>query len=119
MGRVKSGVDAAHARENEAAARYRQAMLDANAELETSLTGYGKARERLAHLVDAAAASERATDLARLRFEEGGTDFIEVLDAERRQLEAQDRLAEGRSETSAWLVTVYRALGGSVPEALR
>ncbi|HSJ16369.1 MAG TPA: TolC family protein [Longimicrobiales bacterium] len=119
IGRVKSNVDAAHARENEAAARYRQTVLDADAELETSLTGYEKARERLQHLEDAAAASERATDLARLRFEEGGTDFIEVLDAERRQLEAQDRLAEGRSETSAWLVSVYRALGGGAPAGLR
>jgi NodT family efflux transporter outer membrane factor (OMF) lipoprotein len=114
MGRVKSNVDAAQARSNEAAARYRQLVLNAQAEVETSLTGYARARERLTHLEAAAAASERATDLARLRFEEGGTDFLEVLDAERRLLETQDRLAEGRSELNGWLVAAYRALGGGI-----
>ena len=39
--------------------------------------------------------------------------FLEVLDAERRQLEAQDRLSLGRTEAANWLVLVYRADGGS------
>lgn len=113
LGRVRTRVDAARAGETEAAARYEQTILDAQAELETALTSYTRSRERLRHLEDAATASERATALARLRFEEGATDFLEVLDAERRLLEAQDRRAAGRTETTAWLVAVYRAAGGS------
>ena len=114
LGRVKTRVDRARAAETRAAARYEQTILRALEEAETSLAAYGNARERLRHLEDAAAASERATELARLRFEEGGTDFLEVLDAERRLLEAQDLLAAGRSEATGWLVSVYRALGGRV-----
>src|SRR5690606_27777092 len=113
VGRVKTDVDEARAREAEAAAYHQQLVLRAREEIETSRAGYASARERLRHLADAAAASERATDLARLRFEEGGTDFLEVLDAERRQLEAQDRLSLGRTEAANWLVLVYRADGGS------
>lgn len=113
VGRVKTDVDAARAREAEAAAQYEQLVLRAVEEIETSRAGYRSARERLKHLEDAAAASERATDLARLRFEEGGTDFLEVLDTERRQLEAQDRLSAGRTAAAQWLVLVYRAEGGS------
>jgi outer membrane protein TolC len=113
LGRVKAGVDEARAHEIEAEARHEQAVLEAREEIETSLTAYRRARERLRHLGDAAAASERATELARLRFEEGGTDFLEVLDAERRQLEAQDRLAAGHTEAAGWLVSVYRATGGA------
>lgn len=114
IGRVKTRVDAARAGETEARARYEQTVLHALEDVETSLSSYARSRDRLRHLQDAASASERATSLARLRFEEGATDFLEVLDTERRQLEAQDRLAAGRAEASAWLVRAYRALGGRV-----
>jgi outer membrane protein TolC len=67
----------------------------------------------LEHLDDAAVASERATELARLRFEGGATGFLEVLDAERTLLEAQDRAALGRREATSSLISVYRALGGA------
>lgn len=114
LGRVKTGVDQARAEEREATAQHQQAVLRAREEVATSLAAYHKARERLQHLEEAAAASERATELARLRFEEGGADFLEVLDAESRQLAAQDRLAAGRTEATGWLVAVYRAVGGMV-----
>jgi outer membrane protein, multidrug efflux system len=115
LGRVKSGVDAARAGEAEAAARYRRVVLDALEEVETAIITYDKARERLQHLEAAAGSSERATELARLRFEEGATGFLEVLDAERTQLETQDRLALGRRDATLGLVAVYRALGGDWP----
>jgi outer membrane protein, multidrug efflux system len=35
-----------------------------------------------------------------------------VLDAERSQLEAEDRLAQSRTEAATSLVAVYKALGG-------
>jgi NodT family efflux transporter outer membrane factor (OMF) lipoprotein len=114
LGRVKAGVDAARAREAEATARYHQTRLRAVAEVETSLVTYHKARQSLQHLEAAAAASERAASLARLRFAEGATDFLQVLDAERTTLDAQDRLAAGRTAATTGLVLVYRALGGSV-----
>src|SRR5690606_27117394 len=114
IGRVKTGVDEARAQQREAAAQHQQTVLQAQEEVRTSLDAFHRARERLHHLEEAAAASERATDLARLRFEEGGADFLEVLDAESRQLAAQDRLAAGRTEARARLVAVYRAVGGMV-----
>jgi outer membrane protein TolC len=48
-----------------------------------------------------------------LRFTEGASDFLPVLDAERTMLEAQDRLALGRTQAAAALVNVYRATGGA------
>jgi NodT family efflux transporter outer membrane factor (OMF) lipoprotein len=115
LGRVKAGVDAARAGEAEAGARYEQTVLRALEEVETSLVTYRKARERLQRLEEAAAASERAAGLARMRFEEGASDFLQVLDAERTLLDAQDRRALGRTDATAGLVAVYRALGGSWP----
>jgi len=115
LGRVRAGVDEARAGEAEAKALYQQAVLQSLEEVETTLATYRGARERLRHLEDAAAASERAAELARLRYEEGASDFLPVLDAERTLLEAQDRLAVGRAEATAGLVGVYRALGGAAP----
>ncbi len=115
LGRVKARADAARARQAEARARYEQAVLGALREVETALVSYRKSRGRLERLAEAAEASERAADLARLRFEGGVADFLQVLDAERTQLEAQDQLARGRTETVSAYVEVYRALGGAWP----
>ena len=117
LGRVKANVDAAQAQESEARRLYERAVLDAHEQIETSLVVYNTARRRLGHLADAAEASERATELARLRFESGATDFLEVLDSERRLLEAQDGLAAGRLETAAAFVNVFRVSGGVWPES--
>jgi outer membrane protein, multidrug efflux system len=111
LARVKSGVDRARAGAAVAQANYEGAVLGARAEVESSRVEYERARERLRHLQDAAEASARASELARLRYEEGAGDFLEVLDAERRLLEAEDRLSEGRTAATSALVGVYRALG--------
>ena len=54
-----------------------------------------------------------AARLARTRYEGGAVDFLEVLDAERTQLEAEDHLAQSRTDAATSLVAVYKALGGS------
>ena len=113
LGRVRAGVDAARAEETAAKARYEQTVLRSLEEVESALTTYRKARERLQHLEDAAAASERAAELARLRYVEGASDFLPVLDAERTLLDRQDARALGRTEAMTGLVAVYRALGGA------
>ena len=115
LGRVKAGVDIARAQEAEAEAYYRKAQLQASEEIETTVVAYNKSRKALEYLAAAARASERAAALARLRFDEGATDFLQVLDAKRTMLEAQDRLAAGRTAATRGLAQVYRALGGALP----
>ncbi len=112
LGRVKAEVDAAAAREDAARAQYSQVVLAAMQDVETSLSQYRAARVRVERLQEASAASERAADLARLRFSEGITDFLQVLDAERTQLEAQDRLAQGRTDAATAYAALYKAVGG-------
>ena len=113
LGRVKAGVDAARALEAEARAQHEQTLLLAREELRTALVSYAKARERLTQLAEAAAASGRAAELARIRFQGGVADFLQVLDAERSLLAAQDQLARGRTDAVTALVAVYRATGGA------
>ena len=112
LGRVKAEVDAAQAREDAARAQYGRAVLAATEDIETSLARYRAARLQVERLQEASAASERAAELARLRFREGITDFLQVLDAERTELEAQDRLAQGRIDAATAYATLYKAAGG-------
>ena len=67
LGHVRANVAAARADEAQSRARYELTVSQAQEELETSLVAYGKSRERLRYLEEAAAASARAAELARLR----------------------------------------------------
>jgi multidrug efflux system outer membrane protein len=117
LGRVKANVDLSQARESEAQAQYTQTVLRALQEVESSLVHYRTALARVERIQDAASASERAADLARLRFSGGVADFLQVLDAERTQLEAQDLLAQSRTEAATAYAALYKALGGTWPSA--
>jgi outer membrane protein TolC len=112
LGRVRTAVNAARAREDAARAEYGQIVLAAIEEVESSLARYYASQSRVAQLEQASAASERAAELARMRFAEGITDFLQVLDAERTQLESQDLLAESRTGAATAYAAVYKALGG-------
>lgn len=112
LGRVKAEVDAAQAHEDAARSRYRAAVLSAMEDLEVSISRYSAARERVERLEEASAASRHAAELALMRFTEGATDLLQVLDAQRTQLDAQDRLAQARIDAGTAYAALFRAMGG-------
>ena len=59
--------------------------------------------------------STRAADLAQQRFDAGLTDFFQVLDAQRTQLEAENQLAVAHTAAATALVAVYKSVGGTWP----
>jgi multidrug efflux system outer membrane protein len=119
LGRVRAKIGGARARADGALLQYEQTVLLALEETENSLVTHARARQRLGHAEDAARASSTAAGLARLRFEGGTSDFLQVLDAERSQLEAEDRLAQTRTEAATSLIAVYKSLGGGWENAPR
>jgi len=112
LGRVYARIKAADARAEANLAQYQQTVLSALEETENALVNYNRERKRRALLTSAAKASERAHELAHLRFEEGVADFLTVLDAELRLLQDQDRLAQSETATATALAALYKALGG-------
>jgi multidrug efflux system outer membrane protein len=66
------------------------------------------------YLAEAARASERAAELARIRFREGMADFLSVLEAERALLDAQNQLTAARVDAARSLIDVYQATGQGV-----
>ena len=119
LGRVKARIGAAKARNEGALLNYEQTVLRALEDTEDSLVTYARSRDRLVHDQDAVSASGTASRLARLRYESGSSDFLQVLDAERIQLQSEDRLARSRTEAATSLIAVYKALGGGWENAPR
>jgi multidrug efflux system outer membrane protein len=115
LGRGRAAVAAADAREQEARAGYEQIVLHAQEEVATSVARYGAARTRVERISDAAASSTRAAELALLRFSDGLADLLDVLDAERTQLDAENQLASARTEAATAFAALYKALGGAWP----
>ncbi len=111
-GKIRSNIAATEARRDEALARYRQTVLTALQEVETSLVGYAEhevERERLALSVES---QSRAVELARKRFEMGIKDFLTVLDAERQLRDVENSLALSETQVLVNLISLYKALGG-------
>ncbi len=112
LGRVYARIKAADASAEASLAQYEQTVLNALEETENALVNYNRERARRALLTTAAKASERAHELAHLRFQEGVADFLTVLDTEQRLLQDQDQLAQSETATATALAALYKALGG-------
>jgi multidrug efflux system outer membrane protein len=111
-GHVRSRILAARAVASAQLATYESTVLTSLEETENALVDFGKTRARRDYLAESVNASQAAATLARSRYDNGATDFLTVLDAERVLLEAQDQLAQTQTATATALVAVYKALGG-------
>jgi multidrug efflux system outer membrane protein len=109
--RVKAQVNVAGASAQGALAAYEEAVLLAFEETQTSLTNYGREKARFEALEEATHQANQAVAIAQVRFDEGVDDFINVLDAQTRLLEAEAALEASRVSVSANVARVYRALG--------
>ena len=110
--RVRSGVKASEARADAAKANYQRTVLRALEDVDNALVGYNQQRERVQKLDAQATQSKRAADLAQIRYDAGATDYLELLDAERTQLSAEDQLAEAEAGINLQAIALYKALGG-------
>ena len=110
-GRLTAQLEAATARHGAALAAYEQAVALAIEESEVALTRYRRSLESRRMLASSATSSAEAADIARRLYQSGLTDFLSVLDADRRRLEAEDALAVRQTETIVRLAAAYKALG--------
>ena len=112
LGRVHEQIAGAKAGAVIALDQYHGTVLNALEETEDALVTHARDRDQLEHAQDAASASATAARLAKIRYEGGMVDFLSVLDAERTELQAEDALAQDRTEAATSLIAVYKALGG-------
>ncbi|MFD0725064.1 efflux transporter outer membrane subunit [Lysobacter brunescens] len=117
IGRTRARIAAADADASGALAGYERSVLLALEDTENALVRHARAREEDALLERAAVDSARAATLARTRFEAGATGLLEVLDAERTRLQAEDAFADARTRSATSAVGLFKALAGGWPQS--
>jgi outer membrane protein, multidrug efflux system len=109
--RIEARLQAAQAREREALLAYRQRVLVATEEVESALARVRHGQLRLASLQERARQAVAAEWLARKRFEAGGTDLLELLEAQRTSQQAEIDLTSTLTAQYQQVVALQRALG--------
>lgn len=97
----------------EAIANYRQAILVAINDVETSLTQIRQRGEQAKAVGDALAAATKATELIRASYEQGSLSYLELLDAERTRLQAELQTSRIAAQRHIATVRLIKALGGA------
>jgi NodT family efflux transporter outer membrane factor (OMF) lipoprotein len=111
-GQITNDVRSQDAQFQAAILNYRNAVLQAQREVEDALVAFARSQEQTRYLDRAVAASRRSLDLALIEYRQGQTDYTTVLTAEQNLLRQADQLAVARGNVPQGLIGVYRALGG-------
>jgi outer membrane protein, multidrug efflux system len=115
-GRVRARIAAKRADGDAQLAQYQQSVLLALEDVENALVSYARSQDRDVHLQLAANDSKRAADLAGVRFQNGATGLLDLLDAQRVQLQTEDAYAESHSNSALSAVLLYKSLAGGWPQ---
>lgn len=111
-GRIVANIEVQNAVQQQAFVTYTQTVLGALRDVESALTAYGKEQERRAALEESVAANRQAFDLSTRLYQQGQTDFLNVLNAERSLFAAETELAISDTTIATDLASLYKALGG-------
>jgi multidrug efflux system outer membrane protein len=111
-GKIAGQVQAAEAVQQQALANYEKSIQTAFAEVEDNLIALRKGRERLQAQQAQTEAYRRYLKLAKLRYDNGYTSYLEVVDAERNLFNAELATAQNQGDVLVALISLYKALGG-------
>jgi multidrug efflux system outer membrane protein len=111
-GAIRGQVKSAEAVQQQALVRYQQFIQTAFREVEDALIDQKRSRERLEIQSQQVLTLRNYARIARLRFDNGYTSYIEVLDAERSLFNAELSQAQTKGVLFQALVNLYKAMGG-------
>ena len=111
-GRIQQNFDASQARYQSAFAQYQKAALNAYREVADSLVTIQKLAERRAELQPGVDALRDATQLARSRYDNGLSTYLEVLIADQQLFAQELELARVIGQQLRAVSQLYRSLGG-------
>ena len=111
-GSIAGQVKSAEARQQQALIRYQQSIQTAFREVDDALIDHRRSREELEIQNRQVESLNSYATFARLRFDNGYTSYIEVLDAERSLFNAELARAQTKGTLFQALVSLYKAMGG-------
>ena len=111
-GRGRNNVLRSEAALEEAVANYRQQVLGAFGEVEDNLVGLRTLGGQSEAIEGAAASARRSAELADKLYRSGRSSYLELLDAQRNQANAERTAVQLRGARATTTVALIRALGG-------
>jgi len=111
FGRNKARVVQAEGVRDEAAAQYRATVLSALRDAEDSLSRFRYRRITVATLARAKAEADEALALSEQRYKAGTSTLIDLLDARRQQIAAEQNLSQAEAGLTGDFVAIQKALG--------
>ena len=111
-GRISAELRASEAVQRQTLIGYLQTVQGAFRDVDDALVSVQKSRETLVAQGRQVAALSDYARLARVRYDEGYTSYIDVLDAQRRLFDAQLQYVSVQGDVYASLVNTYKAMGG-------
>jgi len=114
-GRTEATLKGDAARQEQALLEYERTLRVAFKEVLDALVATRQAREAEAAESRRAQALARAAELADLRYQNGVSNYLEVLDAQRSLYQARQNLIEARRAGLAASSALFKALGGGWP----
>jgi multidrug efflux system outer membrane protein len=112
MGRRSANLEAVTAQREQAITSYERAIQSAFRDVADALAAREWLAEQVGTLQATVEAQAERARLARLRYDHGASPFLEVLDAQRDLLLAQQQLVQTRRALLSSRVSLYAALGG-------
>ncbi|KQX18234.1 MULTISPECIES: efflux transporter outer membrane subunit [unclassified Sphingomonas] len=111
FGRNAARVGQAEGARDEAAAQYRSSVLAALRDAEDALSRYGARRQAVATAARSKASADTVAAIAGQRFGAGTATRIELLDAERQRIAADQSLIQAKAEMTTDFIALEKALG--------
>jgi outer membrane protein, multidrug efflux system len=111
-GGLTAAVDQAEARRDQSFANYELVIQNAFRDVDDSLADIRHSAELRTTAERRVAVLQRGLELANERYDNGYSDYLEVLDMERQLFSAELQLTSARGDYQRALVDLYRALGG-------
>ncbi|HEV8329230.1 MAG TPA: efflux transporter outer membrane subunit [Nitrospiraceae bacterium] len=111
-GRIRANYEATKARYDEAVAQYRQQVLLAFRDVEDALAGIRVLADETQAQARAVTSARKTTELATMRYREGLSNYLEVVDAQRTQLDNERTAVQILGQRFASSVLLVKALGG-------
>ena len=118
-GRNQANLDSAKIGRDIAVAQYEKAIQTAFREVSDSLAGRATLGEQLRAQTALTNAAQVSYQLADLRYRNGASSYLDVLDAQRNLFAAQQATVQVQALQAQNLVTLYKVLGGGWSEPLR
>ena len=111
-GKIAGQVQSAEAVQKAAVANYQQSILSGFREFENALVSSNKTKLQKERQSKRVAAVQNYFNLSRIRYDEGYTDYLTVLDSIRQLFDAQIDLIQAQSANFTAMIGLYRAMGG-------